>query len=273
MERPRLTQRERNKLAKQYRTARYYDRNHYAVSRSYGEYIWRANGLERFMEYVEQLPGGRLLDVGAGILKAPQVIAKMHPDLSVEATTMTMPSKWDRTNSLLASYPENVHITSAERLRGVEAGVGGIIAVISTTYSVLPEVAVEAMDHVLRDGGALKMVCINRMPTAWYAAQARNVLGAAALAVVTGNVRSLMRDLIHTPRNDQVTTSDTYADLFQQKGYDVFTGPSMAQAEHSIVLAIKPDNANGTMISAQALYEADLHTMESQLAMLGAQDF
>ncbi len=262
---PPLSHHGRHLLAKQLRTARYYDHHSlYATNRPFSEYVWRSNGLAHFVTYVEQLPGGRLLDCGGGNTRAAYEAAKLYPELDIEATTVAMPSKWDRKNTLLATNPKRVHITSAERLRGIDPGVGGIIGVVSATYSTLPEKTVNAADSILLPGGAVKFVCINHAPRVKPQELLHRYVGAAAVALITGGARQYMDDLIHTPRIHQVTTAETFAELFQQKGYDVYTAPAPFDEHHSIFLGIKPGGSTDT--TAQALYELDSSTLPEQMA-------
>lgn len=126
----------------------------YNVDRPGWQYVGELAGVENLFAYVRNLPSKIILDIGAGTTSAIAEIAdnEMAKGLQFKATVLR--SRAEITNNLGS---ENIHITSAEMLRGIaDTSVGAIIAVHSLRYSAAPELAAKSIDRVLVPGGVFK---------------------------------------------------------------------------------------------------------------------
>jgi len=124
------------------------------MNRSGRDYIENLDGVKHLFSYIRKLSSNTILDIGAGTTRGIADISKsiLGQQLHFEATVLT--HKATEANML---GKEDVHVTSAEMLRGIpDNSVGGIISVQSLRYSKAPMLAAQSIDRVLVPGGVFK---------------------------------------------------------------------------------------------------------------------
>lgn len=213
----------RQKVENALEAMRFFDKTHrYTSNRDGREYAEALLGLVYMFQALGGLSGpATVLDIGAGTTEGAfdlQALARRH-GLEMHATVLVEPVQQPR------MLPSNkIHITSAEHLSGFQNdSVGGVVALGSITYSVVPDLTIGRINQVLVPGGILK---------------------AAFLA----------EPLRSSEQKPYAQTRHPFVSMLQKLSYDVAmdceTGP-----EFDIVLAIKPGGSRAH--SAQVLLDAD----------------
>lgn len=145
---------ERNAVARQLRQAREFDQKDvYTTSRSMRDYESVLDGLEFFLQYVQDLDSNpTVLDLGAGKGRAVMELRRQHGSrFTYLATTLSYPGKFFQSEDIRTIQ------TSSEMLTGIsDDSISGVLACYSLAYSAEPEFAIRRIDQVMKAGGIIK---------------------------------------------------------------------------------------------------------------------
>ncbi len=148
---------ERSQIAKQVRAARAHESNpgeKYDTNRGMQEYYYALGGLNHYLDYVKTLKSNIVLDIGACTGRAMHQLSQTSLGDEIDFQVTALKNE----KNLRQNFPKGkVHITPVEILRGIQPeSVGGVLSMVSITYSEYPKIAIDKINEVLVPGGIVK---------------------------------------------------------------------------------------------------------------------
>ena len=150
---PELRQKAAEQIIRNREGERRKPKSHYEVSRELKDYEGKLHGTKHFFQYVIDHPTlpKKILEIGIGEGRGFLALSQKYKEkLSFTGTALhRLPD---------SVVPDQVRLTSAEMLTGIEnASIGGIYGLYSIPYAE-PVLACRRMDKVLAPGGVIKTI-------------------------------------------------------------------------------------------------------------------